>query len=135
MEHSKTVGRNQKVSSIIIPIVSGNSCRGLSIVLTGNGEWGSSDGNKCCGMRHHVIGNEGKHSVVYVDHRVTQQLYTMCVGGGEHSTLLIISSWKPVTVKGIYVLLGLFMLIVAIQTLHFEYDLNYTSILVIPHVC
>ena len=28
------------------------------------------------------------------------------------------------TVKGRYVLLGLFMLMVAIQKLHFEYDLN-----------
>jgi len=82
MEYSKTVGRKQKVSSIIVPIISGNSCHGLSIVLTGDGEWGSSDGNKFFGMRYHAIGNEGKHSVVYVGHRAAQQLYMMCVGGG-----------------------------------------------------
>jgi hypothetical protein len=39
-----------------------------------------------------------------------------------------------VTLKGFYVLLGLFILIVAIQKQHFEYDLNNTSVLVIPHV-
>jgi hypothetical protein len=109
LEHSKTVGRKQKVSSINIPTVSGTSCHGLSIVLTGNGEWGNSDGNKFCGMRHYVIGNEAKNSVVHEGHRAAQQLYMMCVGGGEHSTLLVISSWKPVIVKGMYVLLGLFI--------------------------
>jgi len=112
MEHSKTVGRKQKVSSIIVPTLSGTFYRGLTIVLTGNGEWGSSDGNKFCGMRHYVIGNKGKHSVVYVGHRAAQQLYMIYVGRGERLTLLIFSSWKPVTVKGMYVLLGLFILTV-----------------------
>jgi hypothetical protein len=135
MEYRKTVGRKRKVSSIIIPTISGNSCHGLSIILTANVEWGSSDGNKFCGMRHHVVGNEGKHSVVYVGHRAAPQFYMIWVGGGEHSTVLIISSWKPVIMKGMYILLGLFMLIVVIQKLHFEYDLNNTSILVIPHIC
>jgi hypothetical protein len=52
-------------------------------VLTGDGKWDSSDGNKFCGMRHHVIGNEGKHSVACVGHRAAQQLYVMCIGGRE----------------------------------------------------
>jgi hypothetical protein len=83
MERSTTVGMKQKVSSIIIPTISGTSFHGLSIMVTGNGERGNSGGNKFCDRRHHVVGNEGKHSVMYVGHIALQQPYLICISGGE----------------------------------------------------
>jgi hypothetical protein len=51
--------------------------------VTGNCERGSSGGNKLHDKRHHVVGNEQKHSVVYGGRRASQQPYVICVVGRE----------------------------------------------------